>query len=272
VCLLAQFIGKLLDSGAALSTSFGLTLAGKSLYSRRSGLIFGLEVLKWHLPTGRRAWRGPGIKAYVRENLLNRRSFENRRNHLQLTTAVRAMFEGPLTTAMLESASTNGSTQAWRITWGSCETEAEPVHDLSTKSDLAAQNSKRSTSEGAGSSTLEPQIRASLARLEGQAVSLKNIALALQISPRTLQRQLAKEGLRFIDIVGTLRAEQAARLLAYSQEPLAQIGFSAGYADQAHFSRDFLRRVGLGPQQYREHALQPKVAKAIEISNGRAEP
>jgi hypothetical protein len=37
---------RLLDSGAALSTSFGLTLAGKSLYSRRSSLIFGSEVLK----------------------------------------------------------------------------------------------------------------------------------------------------------------------------------------------------------------------------------
>jgi hypothetical protein len=80
---------KPLDSGAAAC----LTLAGKSLYSRRSGLIFRSEVLKRHLPTGRQAWRGPGIKAYVRENLLNRRSFENRRNHLQLTAAVRAMFQ-----------------------------------------------------------------------------------------------------------------------------------------------------------------------------------
>jgi hypothetical protein len=79
---------KLIDSGAALSTSFW-----HSLFSRQSGPIFGSEVLKWHLPTGRRAWRGPGIKAYVREYLLNRRSFENRRNHLQLTAAVRAMFQ-----------------------------------------------------------------------------------------------------------------------------------------------------------------------------------
>ena len=80
---------KLLDSGAAAC----LTLAGKSLYSRRSGLIFGSEVLKGHLPTGRRAWRGPGIKAYVRENLLDGGAFEDRRNDLQLTAAVRAMFQ-----------------------------------------------------------------------------------------------------------------------------------------------------------------------------------
>ncbi len=40
------------DSGAALSTSFGMTLAGKSLYSGRSGLIFRSEVLTRHLPTG----------------------------------------------------------------------------------------------------------------------------------------------------------------------------------------------------------------------------
>jgi transposase-like protein len=100
-CLLAQFIAKLLDSGAAAC----LTLAGKSLYSRRSGLIFGSEVLKCHLPTGRRAWRGPGIKAYMRENLLDGRALKDRRNDLQLTAAVRAGSAGRRFP----------STQGWRM-------------------------------------------------------------------------------------------------------------------------------------------------------------
>jgi hypothetical protein len=91
--LLAQFIGKLLDSAAALSTSFGLTLAGKSLYSRRSGLIFGSDVLKCHLPSGRRAWWRPGIQAYMRENLLDVGALKDRRNARKRSTAVRAMFE-----------------------------------------------------------------------------------------------------------------------------------------------------------------------------------
>ena len=57
-----------LDSGAALSTSFGLTLAGKSQYSRRSGLIFEsirmidsmfIQHAKWLKVAGELAWRRP---------------------------------------------------------------------------------------------------------------------------------------------------------------------------------------------------------------------
>ena len=98
-CLLAQLIGKLLDSGAAAC----LTLGGKSLYSRRSVLIFGSEVLKRHLPTGRRTWRRPGIKAHVREYLLDGGAFEDRRNHRKRSTAVWTMFEVQVKDPLTES-------------------------------------------------------------------------------------------------------------------------------------------------------------------------
>ena len=37
--------------------------------------------------------------------------------------------------------------------------------------------------------------------------------------------------------------------MAYA--PLAEVGFLCGYADQAHFTREFRRRVGLPPERYR---------------------
>ena len=104
----------------------------------------------------------------------------------------------------------------------------------------------------------EPRIRALLTQRDPEVVDIKSIADSLKTSPRSLQRHLAIEGIRFIDIVGTYRAEKAARLLAYSKESLAQIGFATGYSDQAHFSREFSRKVGLRPQQYRNQALQTK--------------
>jgi hypothetical protein len=53
----------------------------------------GSDDLKTHLPTGRRAWRGPSIKAQVREYLLDGRALKDRRNDRKRSAAVRAMFE-----------------------------------------------------------------------------------------------------------------------------------------------------------------------------------
>ena len=71
------------------------------------------------------------------------------------------------------------------------------------------------------------------------------------ISLRTLQRDLKQRGLSFSSLVGECRARQAALHLIESSLPLAEVGFLCGYSDQAHFTREFGKRVGLPPQKYR---------------------
>lgn len=71
------------------------------------------------------------------------------------------------------------------------------------------------------------------------------------ISLRTLQRDLKQRGLSFSSLVGECRARQAALQLIESSLPLAEVGFLCGYSDQAHFTREFGKRVGLPPQKYR---------------------
>jgi len=47
------------------------------------------------------------------------------------------------------------------------------------------------------------------------------------------------------------RIDRAMRLLADSDEPIAQIAVACGFADQAHFSRAFARRLGSPPGVWR---------------------
>lgn len=80
---------------------------------------------------------------------------------------------------------------------------------------------------------------------------LSELAARLRLSPRTLQRRLAREGQGLTEIVRRARQAQAARWLLQGSTALAEIGFLCGYADQAHFSRDFERATGLPPGRYR---------------------
>ncbi len=78
-------------------------------------------------------------------------------------------------------------------------------------------------------------------------------ALATQLgsSPRTLQRQLARQGQRFSHLVMDVRLAASARLLATTAQPAAAIGYHCGFADQAHFGRAFQHHSAMTPSQYR---------------------
>jgi AraC family transcriptional regulator len=48
-----------------------------------------------------------------------------------------------------------------------------------------------------------------------------------------------------------LRVARAARELAETDAPLAEIALAAGFADQSHFSNVFRRETGLSPSAFR---------------------
>lgn len=82
--------------------------------------------------------------------------------------------------------------------------------------------------------------------------SVDTLAQAMGISRRSLQRRLGEFGVKYVDLLGRARAQHAAQMLVSSKQALAHIGFACGYSDQAHFSRDFKRRLGLTPAQFRD--------------------
>jgi AraC-like DNA-binding protein len=81
--------------------------------------------------------------------------------------------------------------------------------------------------------------------------SATDAALGLGVSLRTLQRDLKQRDLTFSELVGECRARKAALHLIECELPLAEVGFLCGYSDQAHFTREFGKRVGIPPQKYR---------------------
>lgn len=82
--------------------------------------------------------------------------------------------------------------------------------------------------------------------------TVAELACALHLSPRTLQRRLAEAGRSLSRLLAEARLETAARYLCAPDGPgLAQIGFLSGYSDQPHFTRSFTRAVGTTPASYR---------------------
>lgn len=81
------------------------------------------------------------------------------------------------------------------------------------------------------------------------------VADQLSLHPRTLQRRLADEGVRFHDLLERERKEQAARYLAQPGLYLSQIAGLLGYAEQSTFNRSCQRWFALPPGKVRAGLL-----------------
>jgi AraC family transcriptional regulator len=89
----------------------------------------------------------------------------------------------------------------------------------------------------------------------GQVGSLGELAAVVGVHPVTLARGFRKAyGCSVGAYLRWLRISRAARRLAETDEPLAEIALDAGFADQSHFSNVFRRETGLSPSVFRRGA------------------
>jgi len=89
-----------------------------------------------------------------------------------------------------------------------------------------------------------------------------DIASALCMSERTLQRRLQEEGTSFHQIVDDTRRELAQRYLGQHHIALSQAAFLLGFTEQSTFSRACKRWFDLTPSQYRARLKAPARAAA----------
>ncbi len=80
---------------------------------------------------------------------------------------------------------------------------------------------------------------------------LENIALSLNITPRTLQRKLQDENTTYRELSDSIRYELASTLLKYKDLTISEIAYKLGYAELKAFRRAFKQWSGVTPIGYR---------------------
>lgn len=85
---------------------------------------------------------------------------------------------------------------------------------------------------------------------------IDSVANRLNLSRRTLQRQLERKQLIFSDLVAEMQKKRALHLLKTSNESISRISELVGYSDPSHFIRAFSRWTGTTPGNYRTQMNQ----------------
>ena len=84
--------------------------------------------------------------------------------------------------------------------------------------------------------------------------SLRELAAQLNISSRTLNRYLQREGTTFRELSGRIQHEVACERLE-SGMTATEVAYSLGFNDPSNFNRAFRQRAGYGPGQHRSRAV-----------------
>ena len=102
-------------------------------------------------------------------------------------------------------------------------------------------------------------------------LSIDLIADLSECSPRTLQRLLRGQGLKYNDMVQDARMRHAVAMLRDSDLSITEIALRLGYNDTAHFTRAFKRWTGMTPSKYRRNAhtadTDPEAISRVQVEN-----
>ncbi|MDQ3270598.1 MAG: AraC family transcriptional regulator, partial [Pseudomonadota bacterium] len=99
---------------------------------------------------------------------------------------------------------------------------------------------------------LVQQVRQALAAYPEQAHKADGLAALLNISTRTLHRQLKEEGASLQALKDEVRFERAKDLLNRSDKPVKQVATAAGFKNEKSFIRAFRTATGLSPGDFRK--------------------
>jgi AraC-like DNA-binding protein/quercetin dioxygenase-like cupin family protein len=97
-----------------------------------------------------------------------------------------------------------------------------------------------------------------------EAFSLGDVARLAGVNPSYLSRAFRRHsGETLSGFVRRLRLEHATLRLARENAPIGAIALDAGFADHAHFTREFRRVAGTTPQAYRALFSPPRAGRGL---------
>jgi AraC-like DNA-binding protein len=99
---------------------------------------------------------------------------------------------------------------------------------------------------------LVQQVRQVLAAQAGRSRNADGVAAQLNISARTLHRQLREEGASLQQLKDEVRAERAKELLYRTARPVKQVAQAAGFRNEKSFIRAFRQWTGFSPGEFRK--------------------
>lgn len=88
-------------------------------------------------------------------------------------------------------------------------------------------------------------------QVRGGSISIDSTARAMDVSVRSLQRQLNRDGTDFRSLVNLARAGRADELLRHTDASITRIAAELGYSSPANFARAFRSATGQNPSALR---------------------
>ena len=101
---------------------------------------------------------------------------------------------------------------------------------------------------------LVQRVRQSLATHAQQTHSAEALSALLNVSPRTLHRQLKEEGATLQGLKDEVRQARAIELLHRTERPVKQVAAASGFQNEKSFIRAFKVWTGLSPAEFRKRA------------------
>jgi AraC-like DNA-binding protein len=115
-----------------------------------------------------------------------------------------------------------------------------------------------------GTTPFTLQVRQAIEALLGTGTCThREVAKALYMHPRTLQRRLKEEGTSFEEIKDEVRRDFAERYLSHPDVPLTQVTSLLDYSEQSAFGRSCRRWFHTSPRDFRNRLISAGPVSAL---------
>ena len=141
------------------------------------------------------------------------------------------------------------------LVFGKVDLDRSVVHADETLSGYLDKLAEDSLESLSASVTFKQRVRRAIwSELSGGKPNVRQIAMQLGVSPRTLQRRLEEEHTSFAAELDALRHEMATRLLQDRHLAVYEVAFLLGYSEPSTFYRAFRRWKRVSPHEFRQSA------------------